>query len=126
MFRSVGIFRVLQHVFPQDATTFEKPMSDRDKLAFSRVGCVMLRHPLYIRPFVCNRILRGLAFSDTVESETPSAEDVSQPLAAKKGIKPLVIPGLTSTQTKQSELFQPKVKSSAFLLFMLVSLNRIN
>lgn len=77
--------------------------------------CVILRRPLCFRPFVCNRILRGLASSDTADSEIPSAEVLSQPLAANKVIKPLVIPGLTSTQTRQSEFFQPKVKFRTFL-----------
>ncbi|KAL5107117.1 28S ribosomal protein S35 mitochondrial [Taenia crassiceps] len=72
------------------------------------MGYVMLRHPLYFRLWFCNRILHGLASSDVAESEASSEKVVSQPLAASKGIKPLVIPGLTSTQTKQSEFFQTK------------------
>ncbi|VDM30524.1 unnamed protein product [Hydatigera taeniaeformis] len=67
---------------------------------------VVLRYLLCLRLPFFNRNLRGLA-SEVLESETP-ADVAPQPLQSKKEIKPLVIPGLTSTKTGKIETFQPK------------------
>ncbi|EUB58729.1 28S ribosomal protein S35 [Echinococcus granulosus] len=94
--KSVRELKALQDVFPQNATTFRK------------TSHAMLRHPMYFSSSLFNRILRGLASSNLTEIETPSIDAVSKAVEDKKEIKPLVIPGLTSTQTRQIELFQPK------------------
>uniref|UniRef100_A0A5K3FRE3 MRP-S28 domain-containing protein n=1 Tax=Mesocestoides corti TaxID=53468 RepID=A0A5K3FRE3_MESCO len=69
-----------------------------------------------LRPASCGRLLRRFLSSDapstsansTLETSTSDSANSSAETSKKSEFKPLVIPGLTVTETKQTELYQAK------------------
>ena len=68
----------------------------------------MLRHSCFLRLLVYN--CRPMASSAAeITKPTEGSDSLLKSESTKKTIKPLVIPGLTVTQTKQAEIYQQKV-----------------